>query len=1266
MAGKLMSWQGWQKFGKAQGRKSRRARRNNVPRHVDLGIERLENRWLLAAGDLDTTFDFDGVVSGSLTAGDDVQINSMAVQSDGKIVVAGSFDSPTNPVEDVLVARFNADGTLDTSFADNDSVGGWTNFLFNGGQSFAFDIAIDNATGDIYVAGHGVNSAGTQVGFAVARLSADGELDNSFGTAGIVVTTFAAGSSAQSRGVVLQSDGKIVVAGFEIKTTGTRQDFALARYNTDGSLDTTFDGDGKLTTHFDGNDDRAFDVVIQQVGAYEKILVVGKATRSTLTADDFALARYNPDGSLDTAGDAFDAVEFGVGGKVTTAVGASASSSANAVAIDLAGRIVVAGTRDNFSFTSTDVAVTRYTANGSLDTSFNPTGVGYNGAGPIDPGTVRINYDQLDTGSAVLIQPDGKYVIGGFARPPFGQTPGNHRFALARINVDGSLDTSFGTGGLVQAPTFVDSIETVAGQPDLVQLWDLAMEPSGKLVAAGWVDFEPSPIDGDFLLARYESGLVLNSIAGLSDVDEGGTYTLQLTSSNPSTSQWTINWGDGDTQIVPGNPSNVTHVYDDGDANHTISATVTTNSGTSAVGNTVSVMVHNVAPTLAISGAADVNEGAVYTLNLSPFDPGDDTITSWTINWGDGTEIVAGDPTSITHTYSDGDANFTISATATDEDGTFAAGNTVAVMVHNGAPALALSGAADVNEGAIYTLNLSSLDPGDDTITSWTINWGDGTEIVTGDPTSVTHTYLDGDANHTISATATDEDGTFAAGNTVAVMVHNVAPALAISGAADVNEGALYTLNLSSLDPDDDTISQWTINWGDGIEIVAGNPTSVTHTYLDGDANFTISATATDEDGTFAAGNTVAVMVHNLPPAANDATFSLTENSPNGTVVGSLTADDPGDDTLSFSIVGGTPAGAFAINASSGQITVADESLLDFETWPTLTLEVEVSDGDGGSDVALVTINLLNLASIRGEVFVDVNQNGLFEADEPGIDGVVINLLDQSGNPVLDALGDAITAVTNGGVYLFEDLDPGIYQLFETQPAGVNDGAESLGSLGGTIIANDRMQLTLAQTDAFDYAFAEIGQQLTSGDAARIAFWQNKRGQELITQGGTQLAAWLTTNFANIFGNSLDGASGSDVANFYRDQLFKQKTKKSAGPARVDAQFMAVALATYFTSQTLAGQAAIAFGFNVTDTGIGTKIVNVGTNGAAFGVADGTDLTILELLQATDSLTDQPDSHLGFASIYDTDGDGVISAPEATLRTMANDIFSAINKAGDI
>jgi hypothetical protein len=300
-------------------------------------------------------------------------------------------------------------------------------------------------------------------------------------------------------------------------------------------------------------------------------------------------------------------------------------------------------------------------------------------------------------------------------------------------------------------------------------------------------------------------------------------------------------------------------------------------------------------------------------------------------------------------------------------------------------------------------------------------------------------------------------------------------------------------------------------------------------------------------------------------------------------------------------------------------------------------------------------------------VFVDVNGNGVYEANEPGIDGITIELLDENGVPILDTQNNPVTATTSdGGFYLFEDLNPGTYLLREVQPTGVDDGVEILGSLGGMIPANDTMRLTLERIDATDYIFAELGQSVNSGDTATIGFWQNKHGQALIRQGGTALADWLTNNFGNVFGDTFIGGDGDDVASFYRDQLFRQKSQKSAGPAKVDAQFMAMALATYFTSSNLAGNVASDYGFNVTDTGIGTKVVNVGDNGAAFGVASGSDITIMQLLLATNDQTDQPDNLSGFARIYDLNGDGEIDEMEASLRRLANDVFSAINEKGDI
>jgi hypothetical protein len=387
--------------------------------------------------------------------------------------------------------------------------------------------------------------------------------------------------------------------------------------------------------------------------------------------------------------------------------------------------------------------------------------------------------------------------------------------------------------------------------------------------------------------------------------------------------------------------------------------------------------------------------------------------------------------------------------------------------------------------------------------------------------------------------------------------------------------------------------------------------------------------------------------------------------------VGIVVASDPDlpDEILTYSITGGPDEAFFDVDSFTGELSFIVAPDFEDDTHANIyVIEVTVTDSHDATATANVTVNVLNLASITGVVFVDVNQNGLFEANETGIDGVLIELLDEFGAPVLDA-GDPVTATTSdGGYYQFEDLDPGIYRLHEIQPTGVDDGPEFLGSLeDDSIVANDTMQLGLAREDAADYVFSELGQQVTSGDAATIGFWQNKHGRALIAEGGHELAGWLTDNFGNVFGDEFAGAAGEDVTLFFRDQLFKQKSEKSAGPAKVDAQFMAVALATYFTSNNLAGSnVASDFGFNVTDTGIGTKVVNVGTNGAAFGVDDGTDLTIMQLLLETNELTDLPDGISGFAHIYDTNGDGEIDSTEAALRAIANEMYTWINEQGDI
>jgi hypothetical protein len=177
-------------------------------------------------------------------------------------------------------------------------------------------------------------------------------------------------------------------------------------------------------------------------------------------------------------------------------------------------------------------------------------------------------------------------------------------------------------------------------------------------------------------------------------------------------------------------------------------------------------------------------------------------------------------------------------------------------------PTLTISGSASVNEEAPYTLNLSGSDTSPQTISGWTINWGDGhVQKVTGNPASVTHIYAVGPHTYTISAAATDQTGTYKAGNKVVVEVNHVPPTLSLSGASSVNEGDVYTLHLSGTDTH--KMTHWTINWGDGSAplIVSGDPHSVKHIYHKGPSEFIISGTAADDEGVYSASNSVTVKV---------------------------------------------------------------------------------------------------------------------------------------------------------------------------------------------------------------------------------------------------------------------------------------------------------------------------------------------------------------------------------------------------------------------
>jgi uncharacterized delta-60 repeat protein/uncharacterized repeat protein (TIGR01451 family) len=300
-------------------------------------------------------------------AGDLDHALDVAVQEDGKIVAAG-YARRFATSYDFALARYNADGSLDTTFggdlpfpAPGD---GKVTTDFAGGLDIAHGVAIQG-DGKIVAAGWAFAPvSGTQDfsdDFGLARYNIDGSLDPTFGVVGKVTTDFG-GDLDYASDVAIQEDGKIVAAGVA-RVPGN--DFALARYNTDGSLDPTFDGDGKVTTGFAGFDS-AYGMAIQADG---RIVAAGLTLAGRFSAD-FALARYNTDGSLDPT--------FNGDGKVTTDF-AGRDDEADAVAIQGDdGKIVAAGTSSvDFAFgdlTSGDFAMARYRADFEADLSITKTG----------------------------------------------------------------------------------------------------------------------------------------------------------------------------------------------------------------------------------------------------------------------------------------------------------------------------------------------------------------------------------------------------------------------------------------------------------------------------------------------------------------------------------------------------------------------------------------------------------------------------------------------------------------------------------------------------------------------------------------------------------------------------------------------------------------------------------------------------------------------------------------------------------------------------
>lgn len=398
-------------------------------------------------GELDPTFDGDGIVNTAFADGYDVFF-ALQLQPDGKIIGAGGTNLIDGTATDFALVRYLTDGTLDNDFGGDGIV--TTDFGLANDLANAMYLMPD---GRILAAGYSGND------WAIARYLPDGELDTTLSDDGKLLLDFDL-ENDQAFGIATQSDGKIVVGGFAT-VDGFYPRFALARFLENGDPDITFGVDGKTSVVVLGNWDQARSMIIRPDN---KIVLVGY-TQDDASFFDMTIMQFNSNGALD--------VSFGTGGIVRTDFDGSMDFAYCSV-LQPDGKVVIAGSTGDFE--DQNIAMARYLTNGELDSTFG-----------ID-GRVVINVDpyQEEQIFGITYEPDGRIVLAG----EIGTYADGYDFLVAKFLPDGTPDSTFSDDGIVITHLGDD--------------WDLGygvdIQDDGKIVVGG---FTNNLGDNNFTVVRY-------------------------------------------------------------------------------------------------------------------------------------------------------------------------------------------------------------------------------------------------------------------------------------------------------------------------------------------------------------------------------------------------------------------------------------------------------------------------------------------------------------------------------------------------------------------------------------------------------------------------------------------------------------------------------------------------------------------------------------------------------------------------------------------
>ena len=870
-------------------------------------------------------------------------------------------------------------GDLDITFDGDGKV--TTDFAttdFGGALDRAYSTVIQS-DGRIVVAGKSFTGNGEQYNFALTRYNSNGSLDTSFDGDGKVTTDFGGGDDA-AFSATIQSDGKIVVAG-ESYNGSKRFDFAIIRYNSNGSLDTTFDGDGKVTTDFGGtSDDRAYSVAIQGDG---KIVVAG------YSKSDFALTRYNSNGSLDTT--------FDGDGKVTTSVGSSFFTDIeNSVAIQSDGKIVVAGFSTKGS--NLDFALARYNSNGSLDTTFD-------GDGKV---TTGFGSSTNDVAHSVAIQSDGKIVVAGFS-----ETSGifdSKDFALTRYNSNGSLDSTFDGDGKVTTD-FGRNLDDRANS--------VAIQSDGKIVVAG--ESKNVRSGYDFALTRYNSNGSLDTT-----FDGDGKVTTAVGLFNYGANYGALSvaiQSDGKIVAAGDGPGDFALArYNVSDAPTDITLSFTSIAENAPANTTVGTL-----------STIDPDSGNTFTYSLVS---GTGSIDNAAFN-------ISGDSLRATSSFDfETKLSYTIRIRSTDQGGLFTEKTfTITVIDINESPTnISLSSNTIAENSAVNTPvgTLSTSDPDAGNTVTYTLVIGSGDTDnasfnINGSTLQANRTFdFENKSSYTVRIRSTDQNGLFVEkAFAIQVVNANEQPTdigLSLSMLAE-NAGVNKTVGtFSTTDVDAGNTFAYSLVTGAGdadnasFRVFGSALVAISNFDFETKSSYSIRVRSTDQGGLFVEKMFVITVidVNEAPTAISLSSSTIAENSSANTSVGTMsTADPDAGNSFTYTLVAGIGDLDNSAFNFAGPILRASSSL-DFEAKPSYTIRIRSMDQNGLFIERQFVITVTNVNESPNDI--------RFSSSGPLID-FVINGSMESPSVLTETqffngqtIGSGWTVISGNSAYIIRDV----------------------------------------------------------------------------------------------------------------------------------------------------------------------------------------------------------------------------------------------------